>query len=38
MENKDYVTPTLGKDEDFTQKLEDAETPLYPSCTRYTKL
>ncbi|KAK9195251.1 hypothetical protein WN943_003371 [Citrus x changshan-huyou] len=32
------VTPALGKDEDFTQKLEDAETPLYPSCTRYTKL
>lgn len=38
MENEDYVTPTLGKDEDFTQRLEDAETPLYPSCTRHTKL
>ena len=38
MENEDYVTPVLGKDKDFTQKLEDAETPLYPSCTRYTKL
>ena len=38
MENEDYVTPALGKDEDFAQKLEDAETPLYPSCTRYTKL
>ena len=38
MENEDYVPPTLGKDEDFIQKLEDAEIPLYPSCTRYTKL
>ena len=38
MENEDYVIPALGKDEDITKKLEDAETPLYPSCTRYTKL
>ena len=38
MENEYYVTPALEKDEDITQKLEDAKTPLYPSCTRYTKL
>ncbi|KAJ0089210.1 hypothetical protein Patl1_32480 [Pistacia atlantica] len=26
------------RDNDFTQSLEDAETPLYPDCTKYTKM
>ncbi|KAJ0080101.1 hypothetical protein Patl1_23758 [Pistacia atlantica] len=26
------------RDNDFTQSLEDAETPLYPGCAKYTKM
>ncbi|KAJ0031795.1 hypothetical protein Pint_14233 [Pistacia integerrima] len=26
------------RDNDFTQSLEDVETPLYPSCAKYTKM
>ncbi|KAL7202325.1 hypothetical protein ACSBR1_033900 [Camellia fascicularis] len=35
----DFPQPTNeSREREFTQALEDAETPLYPSCTKYTML
>ncbi|XP_062100153.1 uncharacterized protein LOC133806034 [Humulus lupulus] len=34
----DFESHLEGHDEIFMEKIEDADTPLYPQCTKYTKL
>ena len=37
-DNDDFAEPeNERRDKEFTQSLKDAETPLYPGCTKYTK-
>ncbi|XP_028065121.1 uncharacterized protein LOC114268203 [Camellia sinensis] len=38
VKNDDFAESTSeSKEREFTQSLEDVETPLYPGCTKYTK-
>ncbi|XP_062086476.1 uncharacterized protein LOC133792584 [Humulus lupulus] len=34
----DFESHLEGHDDTFMEKIEDADTPLYPQCTKYTKL
>ncbi|XP_062118959.1 uncharacterized protein LOC133832664 [Humulus lupulus] len=34
----DFESHVEGHDDTFMEKIEDADTPLYPQCTKYTKL
>ncbi|XP_062079418.1 uncharacterized protein LOC133783816 isoform X2 [Humulus lupulus] len=38
LDDYDFDERVEGPDDNFTKKLEDAEIPLYPQCTKYTKL
>lgn len=37
--DEDYVVPIEGRrEDDFSEQIKDAQTLLYPNCTKYTKL